>query len=267
MTNILLALLVVASVGLIAAILLTVASYFLHVPEDEKAKKIRECLPGANCGACGYTGCDQYAKALSEGSAKPNLCIPGAETTAEKLSELLGIEIEVGEASVAFVHCNGNCEATYKKMVYDGMNSCKAASMLYGGPDACRFGCLGCGDCANACPMHAICLADGIAHVDVRTCIGCGVCVETCPKQLITLVPRDSTTVVMCHNAEPGAAARKNCKNACIGCKKCENNCPEKAITVQNHLATIDYNKCSGCGVCVSLCPTHCIKAVDFSEQ
>ena len=265
MMSILTALLVVGAVGLIAAVLLTLAAYFMHVEEDEREKQIRECLPGANCGACGYTGCDSYAKALANGEAKPNLCIPGADETAAKLSEVLGIKIEAGEKRVAFVHCNGNCEATYKKMIYEGDPSCKAASMLYGGPNSCSYGCIGCGDCAAACPMHAICLRDGIAHVDSRVCIGCGVCVDDCPKGIITLVPKSGKTVVMCNNKEKGAIARKNCTNACIGCKKCELNCPEKAIKVVNNLATIDYTACTGCGVCVELCPTHCLKATDFS--
>ena len=265
MMSILTALLVVAAVGLIASVLLTLAAHFLHVDEDEKAKQVRECLPGANCGACGFTGCDSYAKALADGDAKANRCVPGGADTAGKLSEILGVAVEAVEAKVAFVRCNGNCEAAPKKMIYDGAHSCKTASMLYGGPNACRFGCLGCGDCAAVCPAHAICMQDGIAHVDSRACMGCGACVSVCPKHLVTLVPRAAKTVVMCSNTEKGAVVRKNCRNACIGCKKCELNCPEKAITVTNNLAAIDYDKCNGCGACVELCPMHCLKMADFS--
>ncbi|MBQ5390486.1 MAG: RnfABCDGE type electron transport complex subunit B, partial [Clostridia bacterium] len=134
MMSILTALFVVGAVGLIAAVLLTLAAHFMHVEEDETAKQIRECLPGANCGACGYTGCDSYAQALADGAAKPNLCVPGGADIAGKLSEVLGVAVEASEAKVAFVHCNGNCEAAPKKNVYDGLLSCKAASMLYGGP-------------------------------------------------------------------------------------------------------------------------------------
>lgn len=265
--SILIALAVVAVIGLIAAILLVLASHFFAVKVDEKFTEIRACLPGANCGACGFAGCDGYAQALAEGKVKANLCIPGALETVEKVSAILGIAVEEGElkeASVAIVQCNGTCDAAPRKAIYDGVNSCRAAAVLYGGAVACRNGCLGCGDCAKVCPLGAICIQDDIAHVDSRVCIGCGLCAKTCPKGIISLIPRDSKTVVLCSNTEKGAIARKNCKNACIGCKKCELNCPEKAIVVTNNLAVIDYDKCTGCGICESNCPVHCIKPVDF---
>ena len=80
--SILIALAVTAGVGLAAGILLALSSHFFAVKEDEKVKKIRECLPGANCGACGYAGCDSYAKALVEDGVKTTLCIPGADSAA-----------------------------------------------------------------------------------------------------------------------------------------------------------------------------------------
>lgn len=260
--DILTALLVVAGSALVLGVLLALVSRFFHVEEDKRVKEIRACLPGVNCGACGYKGCDDYAAAVAEETAKPNLCVPGAEDTARELGELLGIEVEAPEDKVAFVHCNGNCEATSKKAAYEGITSCKAASMIYGGPDACRFGCLGLGDCAAACPADAICLRDGIAHVDTSRCIGCGACVATCPKSIISLVPQEAKTVVMCNNKEKGADARKACKNACIACKKCEKTCPYGAITVIDNLARIDYEKCTGCGACAEACPTGCLKNV-----
>ena len=36
----------------------------------------------------------KFAAAVAEGTAKPNLCVPGAEDTARELGELLGIEVE-----------------------------------------------------------------------------------------------------------------------------------------------------------------------------
>lgn len=266
MIPILIACAVVSAVALLAGVLLALISHFFGVPDDQRVKALRECLPGVNCGACGYKGCDDYAAALAEGKAKPNLCIPGAESTAEKLGEILGIEVEAPKDVVAFVHCNGNCEATSKRAIYDGISSCRAASMIYGGPEACRFGCLGLGDCAAVCPANAICMKDGIAHVDTSRCLGCGLCENTCPKQIISMVPQETEAVVMCSNEEKGADARKVCKNACIGCKKCEKVCPEQAITVTNNLARIDYAKCTGCGTCVASCPTGCLKQVLFPD-
>lgn len=260
--NILTAFLVVTSVGLISAVLLALASHFLFVKEDETAKNIRECLPGVNCGACGYTGCDDYAKAVAAGTAKTNLCIPGADAVAADVAKIMGVEAADVVEMVAFVGCNGNADASCKKANYEGISTCAAASMVYGGPNACRFGCLGCGDCAVVCPVNAICIDDGIAHVNSDICIGCGLCVDECPKDIIKLMPQVSKVAVMCNSKDKGAVARKLCKNACIGCKKCELNCPENAITVVNNLATIDYVKCSGCGKCAEVCPTKCIKAL-----
>ncbi len=94
MTSILIAFSVVASIGLICAVLLALASHFLSVEEDHTQHEIRECLPGANCGACGYAGCDEYAKAVAAGEAKTNLCIPGADATAAEIAAILGTKAE-----------------------------------------------------------------------------------------------------------------------------------------------------------------------------
>ncbi|MBR5261979.1 MAG: 4Fe-4S binding protein, partial [Oscillospiraceae bacterium] len=167
---------------------------------------------------------------------------------------------------VAFVACNGHCEATSIIAQYEGVQTCRAASMLYGGTNSCRFGCLGLGDCANACPSNAICMADGIAHVDTSRCVGCELCKQTCPKGIITMLPQEATAAVMCSNRQKGADARKVCTNACIGCKKCEKSCPSGAIVVTDNLAVIDYNKCTYCGHCISECPTGCLKKVYFPD-
>ena len=262
--GILIAFLVVFAIALILGVLLAVISHFFSVPEDPTKAQIRACLPGVNCGACGYTGCDEYAAALAEGGVKPNLCIPGAQSTADEIAAILGVESETFEDVVAFVACNGHCGATHDKAVYEGVQTCQAASMLFGGPGACTFGCIGLGDCANACPADAICTIDGIAHVDTSRCLGCGVCANTCPKSIIHMVPQQAAVAVMCSNKDKGVDARKACSNACIGCKKCEKTCPNGAITVVDNLAIIDYDKCTGCGACAEVCPTGCLKKVFF---
>ncbi|MBQ3052994.1 MAG: RnfABCDGE type electron transport complex subunit B [Clostridia bacterium] len=261
--QILIALAIVGGIGLIAAILLAISSYFFNVPEDETVIKVRACLPGANCGACGYAGCDEYAKAVVKDNAKTNLCIPGADSVAAEVAEIMGVSAEDVIEMVAVVSCTGNCEATQNKALYQGVNTCKAASMIYGGPASCVYGCLGCGDCANVCPYNAICVKDGLAYINRNLCLGCGLCVKQCPKGIIKLVPTTVKTLVLCSNKEKGAVARKNCKNACIGCKKCELVCPEEAIRIENNLSYIDYDKCTRCGKCAENCPTGCIKCAD----
>ena len=86
--NILIPVLIVAAMGLILGLGLALASKFMAVPTDEREAKIRECLPGANCGACGYTGCDGYAAAIASGEAEPDKCAPGGESTAKALGEV-----------------------------------------------------------------------------------------------------------------------------------------------------------------------------------
>ena len=265
--EILIAFLVMVAVAVIAGVLLLVISHFFAVPENPQKAIIRECLPGINCGACGYKGCDDYAAALAEGDeVKPNLCIPGAQTVADSIGDVLGIESEPFKDVVAFVACNGHCEANPPAATYEGVKTCAAASMLYGGAKSCRFSCLGLGDCATACPANAICLADGIAHVDTSRCLGCGLCVKTCPKHIISMLPQETLAAVMCSNKQKGADARKACKNACIGCKKCEKACPNGAISVIDNLAVIDYTICKNCGLCVDACPTGCLKKVFFPD-
>lgn len=267
MTKIFIACGIVFAVALVLGVALCVLDRFFSVPEDERKKKVRDCLPGINCGACGYKGCDDYAAALAAGEAKIHLCIPGGEDVAASLATLLGVEnAEKPLDMVAFVHCNGVCDAVTHKAIYDGIDTCRAASMLYGGPSACRFGCLGCGDCAAACPADAICVQDGIARVDTRHCIGCGMCVATCPKKIISMIPQETQVAIYCHNKDKGAVARAACKNACIGCKKCEKVCPSGAITIVDNLATVDAGKCTGCGACAETCPTGCLKMVYFPD-
>lgn len=258
---------VLVAIGLICALILVIAAKFFAVKVDEKEQRIRACFPGANCGACGFTGCDGYAKALAEDPALPaNLCVPGGASTAKQLGEVLGVSVEASAKKVAFVHCSGNCENTTEKFDYKGIPTCAGAKLFYGGDGACTTGCLGYGDCAKVCSYDAIYNNNGVACVDPAKCTGCGKCTKACPNFVIRLVPAAAHTVVACSNKDKGAIAVKQCKASCIGCKKCETKCPAEAIKVEDNFAHIDYTKCVGCDVCVELCPRHTIKKVDFTQ-
>ena len=264
--EILIAFLFMLVVALLAGALLLVFSHFFAVEKDPLEKAVRECLPGINCGACGYKGCDDYASALAAKEAKPNLCIPGDQKVSDAISNILGVDKVEIEDVIAFVACDGRCGATSTVAKYEGVNTCRAASMLYGGSNSCRFGCLGFGDCAAVCPSNAIYKVDGVARVDTSLCVGCGLCKKACPKGIITMLPQEAGVAVMCSNTQKGAEARKACTNACIACKKCEKSCPNGAVTVTDNLAVVDYNKCTACGECTKVCPTGCLKQTSFPD-
>lgn len=259
MSEILFPVLVVSGIGLAAGLILSIASSIMSVKKNEKLDLILNILPGANCGACGFSGCEGYAKALSEGTCKPGLCTPGGKSTADKISEILGIASVNSEKKVALVHCSGSIDNTSKKMEYNGIKSCTAASSLFGGDSSCQFGCLGLGDCIKACKYGAIDICSGVSLVDYNKCVGCGACVKACPKNLINLVPAKQQAVVRCSNLDKGAQTIKVCSSGCIGCMRCAKTCKFGAITVENSLAKVDPKKCTGCGNCVKVCKPGCI--------
>ncbi|MDD6159926.1 MAG: RnfABCDGE type electron transport complex subunit B [Oscillospiraceae bacterium] len=265
--SILIPVIAVTVIGLICAVMLVVASKFMAVKEDETFINIRNCLPGANCGACGYAGCDGYAHALADGTAAAtNLCVPGADACAKEIAGILGVEAQDVVEQVAYVACCGDSSCTTRQYQYEGIQTCQAANMLFAGDGVCNFTCLGYGDCAAVCPNDAICIEDGLAHVKPSLCVGCGLCAKHCPNHLIHIVPDTVRTVVRCSNHDKGAVTRKACTKGCIGCKKCERECPVQAITVVDNCAQIDYSKCTNCGHCVEICTTGCITEANFTS-
>lgn len=265
MNPIVTAVITVVAIGLASGIILTLASHFMAVKVDETVVKVRGCLPGANCGACGFSGCDGYAKALLKPGTKTNLCVPGADTVAVKLSKLLGVAAEDVVEKVAVVRCSGDCEHTQPKEEYHGIRSCSAAKLLFSGSGSCAWGCIGMGDCAKVCPQNAIYMEKGIAVVQSAGCIGCGLCAKACPQGIIAMIPDTAKTEVLCSSHDAGAQTHKVCSAGCIACHKCEKSCEAGAITVAGNLASIDRVKCTGCGKCAEVCTTGAIAKADFS--
>ena len=264
MNEILLPILLVSGIGLILGLGLAIASKVMAVPVDEKAEKIAEALPGANCGACGYSGCAGYAAALSSGkTSETNLCAPGGNKVAKEIAGIMGLEAGNVLPTVAVVQCMGNSANSEDKMNYQGVSSCRMASQLFGGAKECSYGCLGLGDCVDVCQFDAIHICDGVARISTIACHSCKACVKACPKGLISMLPLNVTqATVLCKNHEKGAVARKHCKAACIGCMKCVKVCEHGAVTVENFLATVDPEKCIGCGKCHEVCPVGCIDLI-----
>ena len=268
MNSILLAVIIVSAIGVIAGFGLAIASKIMAVPVDEKAEKIRECLPGANCGACGFSGCDGYAAALSKGEVTNTaLCAPGGKDAAAAVAKVAGLEASCIEPMAAVVLCQGNKHNAVDKLVYSGIESCSMATQVFGGPKACIYGCMGFGDCAKVCPFDAISICDGVARINPAKCRACKLCVTTCPKHLISILPVTKVkAAVLCANHEKGAQTRKECKAGCIGCMKCVKVCDVGAVSVTNFCAKVDYDKCTGCGKCQAACPVHSINLLDMTR-
>jgi len=257
--EILLAILIVSGIGLIIGVVLAIASIVMAVPTNEKVDAVRNELPGANCGACGYSGCRAYAKAIVAGEAEVNLCPVGGKDVAVKLGELMGVEVGDVEQKTAVVRCMGSKDNTERRFKYQGAQNCRSATNLVGNLSSCVYGCMGLGDCMKVCPYGAIEVCNGVARVITENCRGCGMCTAACPKGLIALVPIKEQALVRCQNLHKGAITRKDCNVGCIGCMKCVKVCEEGAIEVKDYHAKVDPKKCSACGKCVAACHRGCI--------
>ena len=253
---------VLAVVGLLMGLLLVFASETFKVEVDPRETAVRECLPGNNCGACGFAGCDAMAAAIVKGEAPVNGCPVGGAPVGDRIAEVMGVTAGEGqEKRVAFVRCAGTCDVTKNNCNYIGIETCEAAMTLPGkGVKACTYGCLGYGSCTAVCPFDAIHVVNGAARVDRSKCVACGKCVAACPQKLIEIVPDRAPYAVQCSSREKGPFVRKICDAGCIGCGLCVRQCEQGAITLSGNLAHIDYTKCVGCGKCAEKCPAKVIR-------
>ena len=263
------------SVGVLGALLglgLAVASRFLSVKKKKKIEQVEAALPGLNCGACGYPGCEGYAAAIVSGEVELTLCKPGGNDSAAALADIMGVEAAAQlEKLVAQVHCRGGKDTAEYKYTYEGLADCNAAQQLYGGSKTCPFGCLGYGSCIKVCPVDAISYSDDdLVRVDKDLCISCGKCVDICPTGVMKMVPYSADVIVACNSRDKGGVVRKYCKVGCIGCKRCEKSSPDGGFAVEDFLARIDYAKNGERLSALEACPTHCIvavKAVEVREE
>lgn len=263
--DIMIAALILGAMGLLFGLLLTFTSKIFAVPANPTRDAVREVLPGANCGACGYPGCDGCADAIAAGKAAVNACPVGGADAAARIAAIMGVEPASGDdRKVARVICQGTSENCTQKFEYTGIQDCVAASTVADGFKTCKFACLGLGTCVKACQFDAIHIdpVKKIAVVDQEKCTACGQCVAACPKNVIELRSVKEVVTVLCHNTGKGKPVMDACKTGCIGCNLCARICPADAITMVNNLPVIDYSKCVSCGACITQCPKNVIQDV-----
>ena len=251
---------VVGTIALLIGLLLGIAGKFLAVPVDETEVAVRECLPGNNCGGCGFPGCDGLAKAIASGTAPANQCPVASAEAKAKIAGIVGASVTEEKKMVAFVHCFGTCDKTENKYHYYGLHDCRKLALIPGhGEKLCEYGCMGYGSCVKACQFDAIHVVNGVAVVDKEKCTACGQCTKVCPNHLIELVPYEAEYLVGCSSKEKGKKVKDACSAGCSGCTLCSRVCTQGAIEIIDNLPHIDQEKCNHCGICAEKCAQNSI--------
>jgi len=254
------AVIVLVATGLVLGLIIGAVVKFFGQESDPRLEQVEGLLPGANCGACGFAGCGDFARALLGGETDPATCPSSSAENVAKICALLGITAGERHEKVAVVCCAGDNDRAARAAQYNGVNDCKDAMLVAGGAKGCQYGCLGLGTCARACPFGAIEITDaGLAVVHPDLCTGCGKCVSACPRNIIKLVPASVPVHVLCSSPEKGAAKRKACEVACIGCRKCVKAAEEGQMIMDGFLARVNVEDPPPVEIC-SVCPTHCLQ-------
>jgi RnfABCDGE-type electron transport complex B subunit len=229
--------------GLGFAIVLLIASERLKVLQDERVERVLAALPNINCGSCGCAGCQEYAKAVVADATLLGRCFPGGAKTMHEVAAILNLQISNSHVSKRpIVHCRAHTSDKTFYAKYEGIPTCTAANALVN-VQACKFGCLGYGDCVSACKFGAITNIDGLATVNYEKCTGCGACSKACPRNLIDMVPFacENMMTVACRSKENGKNTRMMCKVGCIGCGLCAKQ--TDLFAVEDNLARLNYSK------------------------
>lgn len=259
MSTVIVTTVVITLVGVIVGLALVYTGKKFRVEIDPRESAVRENLPGNNCGACGFAGCDAMAAAIARGEAPVNGCPVGGQAAADRIAAVMGVDSQAQEKKVAFIRCKGTCEVTHDQANYIGVKDCRSAVLNGLNVTECEYGCLGFGSCAAVCPQNAIRIRNGVAVVERDRCVGCGLCAKACPRGLIDLMPASQHVAVQCSNKDKGPVVKKLCTAGCIGCMLCTRQCGYDAVHVENSLARIDYSKCTQCGKCAEKCPVKVI--------
>jgi len=260
------ALIFMLGLGAVCGLILSVASKVFYVYEDPRIAEVESALAGANCGGCGFAGCSAAAVAVVSGQASPGVCIVGGPESAAKVAAIMGMDPGSAQAPVSQNECLGGFRAD-DKYFYNGVGSCRALSLVYGGKRTCRVGCMGLGDCIKACAFDAVHMGpDGYPVVDEVKCVGCGACEKACPKSIITV--RTMSDRLLHFNQEDDPLA------------PCQQTCPAE-INIPKYISQIREGDYEGavhtirernpllltCGrVCPHPCENYCRRGIEDDE-
>ncbi len=261
MSAILAPVLALTVLGVVFAALLGLLHRFFGVTPDPRVDAILSNLPGANCGACGFPGCQAAAEAIARGSAPANVCVPNPAENARAIASLMKQPLAERARQTARLHCAGGDRAA-DRYAYRGILSC-AADTLLGGHKACSYGCLGHGDCLAVCAFGAIRMQGGLPVIDPARCTACGRCAAQCPKKLIEIAPAGTPACVRCASQDRGGAVRSVCPPGCIGCGVCARKAPA-LFRMDGNLALVRHEATdfSGLDEALASCPVRVIERV-----
>ncbi len=263
-------LLILAGLGLLFGIVLSLAYKQFKVYEDPRIDAVDEMLPHANCGACGVPGCRAFAELVVNEGTNPAKCTVSSPEGIEEIANYLGVEASQEEKRVARLLCAGGIAEAHNLANYKGgMSTCRGEAVVVGGSKDCSWGCLGLGDCEVVCDFDAITMNDnGLPVVDAEKCTACNDCIEVCPKELFVLMPISQKLIVQCRSLIEGDLAESKCSVACTACNRCVADSAPGVIEIKNNLAVVNYelNDLTS-PVAVKRCPTDAIVWLEGDNQ
>ena len=219
---------VMTGMGLFFASVLAIAYRFLRVEEDPRLEIVEELLPGNNCGACGQPGCAAFAEKLLLGEVSPGKCTVADADSLEEIASLLGVGVGAEEKRIARLKCAGGLGNVRDLAEYQGMSSCRAATVVDGG--GCTF---------DAIHMNE----ERLPVVEPELCTACGDCVDVCPLDLFVVLPESHKLLVQCSSPLSGEDAVRRCRVACDACGRCALDAPGDSVEMVNGLPVVHYDQ------------------------